>query len=94
MALPIEVKRDSHDELWTACETQLIGKYAADPKAQGYGIYLVLWFGSGNVSIRNMTDGGRRPQSASELEQRLIAQLDGRYKSTIAIKVLNVSLPV
>lgn len=93
MALPIEVKRDSHDELWTACETQLIGKYAADPKAQGYGIYLVLWFGSGNVSIRNMTDGRRRPQSASELEQRLIAQLNERYKSTIAIKVLDVSLP-
>lgn len=93
MALPIEVKRDSHDELWTACETQLIGRYAIDPKAQGYGIYLVLWFGSGNVSTKNMTDGGRRPQSAHELEQRLMAQLDERFRPTIAIKVLDVSLP-
>ncbi len=93
MALPIEIKRDSNQDLWTACQTQLIDKYAIDPKSQGYGIYLVLWFGSGNVSTRYMTDGRRRPQSASELEQRLIAQLDDRYKSTIAIKVLDVSLP-
>lgn len=94
IALPIEIKRDSNKDLWTACQTQLIDQYAVDPKAQGYGIYLVLWFGSGNVSIKNMTDGGRRPQSASELEQRLIAQLDKRYKPTIAIKVLDVSVPV
>jgi hypothetical protein len=94
MALPIEIKRDSHKELWTACKTQLIDKYSIDPKAQGYGIYLVLWFGSGNVSIKNMNDGGSRPQSASELENRLFSQLDERYKPTITIKVLDVSLPV
>lgn len=43
--LPIEVKRDYHPDLWTACENQLDRLYTRDPQAQGYGIYLVFWFG-------------------------------------------------
>ena len=43
--MPVEIKKSTHDELWTAIRTQLMAKYMRDPEADGYGIYLVLWFG-------------------------------------------------
>ena len=43
--VPIEAKRNSHRDLWSAMRDQLIAKYASDPATSGYGIYLVFWFG-------------------------------------------------
>ena len=34
-----------HLGLWTAVRNQLLAKYARDPSADGFGIYLVIWFG-------------------------------------------------
>jgi hypothetical protein len=38
MKLVIELKRDRHDEVWAAIETQLERFYTRDPEANGYGI--------------------------------------------------------
>ena len=43
--VPIEVKKSCHRDLWSAVRRQLIAKYTRDPGADGYGIYLVFWFG-------------------------------------------------
>ena len=89
--LPIEIKRDSNPTLWSALRTQLIGQYAIAPQADGYGIYLVLWFG-GNRMPRT-TDGGKKPRSPEELRTRLEAQLDSSERQQIFIRVLDVSWP-
>lgn len=43
--VPVEIKKDSHIDLWHAIHEQLIPRYVRDPGADGYGIYLVFWFG-------------------------------------------------
>ncbi|MFC5546934.1 NACHT domain-containing protein [Massilia aerilata] len=41
----VELKRDSHDDLWTAIMSQL-DRYTKHEKVNGYGIYGVFWFGA------------------------------------------------
>lgn len=90
--LPIEIKRDSNDSLWTALHKQLIGQYAIAPKASGHGIYLVLWFGG--KGVQTATDGNRKPQSPDELQSRLAAQLDPDERRRVFVRVIDVSWPV
>ena len=45
--VPVEIKKCSHRDLWSAIRTQLIARYTRDPGAGGHGIYLVFWFGAG-----------------------------------------------
>lgn len=89
--LPIEIKRDSNDSLWKSLRSQLIDQYACSPKAGGYGIYLVLWFGGQGMPPAN--DGGKKPRSPSELRTRLEAQLDSEERKRIFVRVLDVSWP-
>lgn len=91
LELPIEIKRDTNDELWTALKNQLINQYAISPRAYGYGIYLVLWFGE--KGIPGAKDGGKKPTSPQELQARLEAQLDPVEKQRIFVRVLDVSWP-
>src|SRR5690606_33507160 len=65
--LPIEIKRDSNDGVWTAIHKQLIDQYTREPKTGGHGIYLVLWFGEPKKIARAL-DGGSRPDRKSVVE--------------------------
>ncbi|MHB9101775.1 MAG: NACHT domain-containing protein [Sulfuricella sp.] len=89
--LPIEIKRDSNRTLWSALRTQLIEQYANAPRADGHGIYLVLWFGGEGIPLA--TDGGKKPRSPEELRIRLEAQLDPAERQRIFVRVLDVSWP-
>lgn len=89
--LPIEIKRDDNRELWGAARTQLMAQYASSPRAAGYGIYLVLWFGKGDLPASR--DGGKRPVSPEELCNRLEALLDPEERRRIFVRVLDVSWP-
>ena len=89
--LPIEIKRDSNPSLWTALRSQLINQYTIAPKAYGYGIYLVLWFGG--QGMPRVTDGGKKINSPQELQTRLEAQLAPEERQRIFIRVLDVSWP-
>lgn len=89
--LPIEIKRDSNPMLWSALRTQLIGQYTGAPRADGYGIYLVLWFGGEGMPLAK--DGGKKPRSPEELRARLEAQLDAAERQRIFVRVLDVSWP-
>lgn len=89
--VPIEIKRDDNRSLWTALRSQLMDQYARSPKASDYGIYLVLWFGEGDISPAK--DGGKKPTTPGELQSRLEAQLDAEERSRIFVRVLDVSRP-
>lgn len=86
--VPVEVKKSTHRDLWSAIKTQLIAKYTRDPDADGYGIYLVFWFGAKDCQ---MPPSGKRPTSAQELQERLLDTLSADEKFKIAVCVIDVS---
>ena len=92
--VPVEVKKNNSRDLWSALRHQLIGQYVRDPATDGYGIYLVLWFGqSGEVNRARMPPPptGALPRSTGELKERLEATLTRDEKRKIAVCVIDVS---
>ena len=89
MAIPIEIKRDSHPDLWTAMSDQLIDLYTRDPESKGRGIFLVFWFG-GNGMPTSPT--GSKPTSAAELEAQLLAIRPVDKRELISICVVCCAL--
>ena len=90
--VPVEIKRSCHRDVWTAVEEQLIAKYTRDPDAEGFGIYLVFWFGDTSV-CQPTKCGNWRPKAADEVRQRLEESLSDSKKGLISICVLDVSVP-
>jgi hypothetical protein len=92
MGLPMEIKGQWHKNVWDAPSEQLIELYTKDYRANGRGIYLVLWFGP--VAGRNLVshpDGKLRPDTPEELRQMLLDGLDPSERSRVDVVVLNVS---
>ncbi len=90
--VPIEIKRSCHRELWSAMHTQLITKYTRDPGTDGYGIYLVFWFGKAE-GCRPTPGSSPRPRSAQGLEQALLSTLTTAERRKISVCVVDVSKP-
>ncbi len=90
--VPVEIKKSCHRDLWNAVRTQLIDQYARDPGADGYGIYLVFWFGS-TESCRPTPGSGKPPKSADDLEHRLLSDLSDEEKRRIRVMAIDVSKP-
>lgn len=88
--VPVEIKKSSHRDLWRAIREQLITQYTRDPDADGYGIYLVFWFGAKDCQ---MPPSGKRPTSPYELQERLMDTLSPDEKFKISICVIDVSKP-
>jgi hypothetical protein len=88
--LPVEAKRHFHDDIWVAASTQLQG-YTADPGADGFGIYLVFWFGNDASPTPSRPDGSVGPTSALEMEAMLIGDLPSEIKNTTDVVVFDVS---
>ena len=91
--VPIEIKRSCHRELWSAIHTQLIAKYTRDPGADGYGIYLVFWFGA-EEGCRPTPRSGPAPKSPEELRRALLGTLTEAERRKISVCVIDVSRPV
>lgn len=86
--LPIEIKGQWHRDLWTAADKQLDALYTTDYRAQGCGIYLILWFGLGSSKkLQNRSKGKKQPNTASELQKMLeedcLAAKHGRIKIVV-----------
>jgi hypothetical protein len=93
--LPIEVKRDTHPDLWDACKNQLERLYTRDPEAEGYGIYVVFWFGnrrSGQMPAA--PEGIERPESAADLEKGLQLLIPSDKRHCLEAIVIDVTVPV
>ena len=90
--VPVEIKKSTHRDLWRAIREQLIAQYTRDPDTDGYGIYLVFWFGAARLS--ECRHQGIRPISAHELQERLLNTLSADEKIKISICVIDVSKPL
>ena len=91
--VPVEIKKNSHPDLWSALRSQLIEQYTnGAPETDGYGIYLVFWFGK---KYTQAPPSGKRPGSAAELEERLKeeARLSPEESRKISVRVIDVSKP-
>lgn len=86
--VPVEVKRSNHPDLWRACRTQLIGQYTRDPATDGYGIYLVFWFGENRT---RRPPSGPHPTRPQVLQERLKESFSDEEARKISIKVIDVS---
>ena len=73
----MEIKRSCHRNVWKAVRSQLIAKYTRDPRASGYGIYLVLWFGD-TEKCRPTECAGWTPEAEKDVRLRIQQSLDGR----------------
>ena len=93
--VPIEIKKQSHADLYRAARDQLVSKYTRDPATGGHGIFLALWFGDPEKTP--LDDTATRPDSAEQLQQRLEAclarQLPPQQLRKIAVRVIDVSKP-
>ncbi|MDV6346678.1 hypothetical protein R2083_03995 [Nitrosomonas sp. Is35] len=89
--IPIEIKKDNHGDLWRAIHEQLIAKYVRDPGTDGYGIYVVFWFGGKGMA--SSSGGRRKPRSAQELEDCLRQTLSLEEKYRIQVCVIDCALP-
>ena len=88
--VPVEVKKNTHRDLWRAVRDQLMAKYASDPETDGYGIYLVFWFGK---KYTQPSPSGKRPANAEELKERLEKTLSADERRKISVCVIDVSKP-
>jgi len=89
-SVPVEVKKDAHKDLWRSIREQLISKYTRDPDTDGFGIYLVFWFGCKGMPLPH---DGKRPKSAKELKEKLFETLSLEERRKIRICVIDCSLP-
>ena len=88
--VPIEIKRNVHRDLWSAPRNQLIKLYTSAPDTDGYGIYLVFWFGKDRTQP---PPSGTRPANSEELKKRLDATLSPDEARKISVCVIDVSRP-
>lgn len=91
--IPIEVKRNSHRQLWSSIETQLIAKYTRDPGSSGFGIYLVLWFGAQYTRVVPPCGHHAKPSNPAELKRCLEETLTDEQRRMISVVVVDVSRP-
>ena len=90
--VPVEIKRSCHPDLWTAVRSQLIAKYTRDPGAEGYGIYLVLWFGDTEECHPTKCDGWT-PRTAQNVGLKIQQSLDDPQGRLISVCVVDVAVP-
>ncbi len=88
--VPVEIKKNTHRDLWSALRNQLMAKYTSAPETDGYGIYLVFWFGK---QYTQAPPSGQRPADAEELKERLEATLSADEARKISVCVIDVCKP-
>ena len=86
--VPVEIKKVTHRDMWSALRAQLIDRYTRDADTSGYGIYLVLWFPGADMPP---PPTGTRPTTPRDLEDRLKQTLTDDEARKIAVIVLDVS---
>ncbi|PJA32766.1 MAG: hypothetical protein CO187_03070 [Zetaproteobacteria bacterium CG_4_9_14_3_um_filter_53_7] len=89
-SVPVEIKKDSHKDLWRSIREQLITKYTRDPDTDGFGIYLVFWFGGMSMPLPH---DGKKPKTAKELKEKLLETLSLEERRKISVCVIDCALP-
>lgn len=90
--LPMEIKGQWHSDVWDASTVQLIEKYTNDWRADGRGIYIVLWFGHvPGKMLPKHPEGRSLPSTSEQLRLMLIDRLDPAELARVDVFVLDVS---
>lgn len=91
LRLPIEIKGQWHPDLWTGADNQLNRLYATDWRAEGRGIYLVLWFGerSDNKKLKTPGRGKLKPTTPHQLQDMLVLNSRPAKEGKIKIVVID-----
>ena len=92
-AIPIEIKKNNHPQLWSAIKKQLIAKYTRDPMSSGFGIYVVLWFGAEHTRVVPPCGHHPKPDAPEELKRCLEEELTDEQRQMIRVVVIDVSCP-
>jgi hypothetical protein len=90
--IPVEIKCDWNEELWSAIQQQLIAKYSREQGSDGYGVYIVIWF-TGTSKKKVAGDGGHKPKTPLELQQRLAATVPRELQHKITVLVIDCAKP-
>jgi len=87
VSIPIEAKCDWNPDLWTGWRTQLRDRYACEPQARGFGIYLVFWFGDRRGIGHVVADplSGHAPTTAQECQQVLLRVMAEEWPKLVPI---------
>jgi hypothetical protein len=94
LRMPIEIKGQWHSELWTGADKQLDSLYTTDWRAQGRGIYLVLWFGPQAKKTKQLRGPGKaikHPQTPSELQEMLTIRSKSAQDGRVVVYVLDIT---
>ena len=92
--VPIEIKKNVSRDLWSALRRQLIALYTRDRGTDGYGIYVVLWFGmfdSKRSKSRLLPPAGGCATGPEGLKAALERKLTAEEARKISICVIDVS---
>ena len=90
--VPVEIKRSCHPDVWSAVRSQLIAKYTRDPGAEGYGVFLVLWFGDTEECQPTKCEGWT-PRTAEDVRLRIQQSLDDPQGRLVSACVVDVAAP-
>ena len=90
--VPVEVKKNSHPQVWSAIDDQLIAKYTSAPETGGHGIYLVFWFGEAFTKVAPPSGG--LPRTPDQLKQQLERLIEGEKSLKVSVCVVDVSRPI
>jgi hypothetical protein len=95
MLLPIEVKGDWNQDLWTAPEKQLAAKYASDLRCTSLGIYLVLWLGKNRGKADKKFNLPNQKFETVEAFKKAMekAMRDTPANEKLTLVVLDISIP-
>ena len=90
--LPVEIKGQWHEDVWTAPVDQLAKRYTVDWQAEGRGVYIVLWFGKvPGKQLPHHPDGLERPGSPEGLRRMLIDRLPESLRTSIDVYVIDAA---
>lgn len=91
--LPVEIKGQWHPDVWTSALDQLEG-YSKEYRADGFGIYLVVWFGVLEVAkTKNPTKYATQPISSIEEFRQILDSNNKGLSEKTRLFVLDVSKP-
>ncbi|MCY4232146.1 MAG: hypothetical protein OXE59_00145 [Bacteroidetes bacterium] len=88
-SIPIQIALNHQSTVWRSLNEQLVSKFLRDSNCDGYGIYMVFWFGQ--EYMRVPLPSGCIPEQPNELKNLLLEQICPKAKNHIHIIVVDVS---
>jgi hypothetical protein len=94
IGLPVEIKGQWHAEVWDAVTDQLAALYSRDWRAEGRGVFIVIWFGDAKgKQLTAHPDGLAKPTTPEALRMMLLERIPEQARDLCDVYVVDVSRP-